>query len=329
MNGGKKQRRAEQAVEVSASATADRIVYSGKADKNVGAPVGAPVGAKRDAATLMKRRVYETVASKREWEGPPEPAVAAIEKAISSKGWYTRGYLPHCDKPGTIQMVTFRLADAMPVSLRREWEDLLTIEDERERRTKLEAYLDLGRGECVLRDPRVAAAVETVFLCFDGQRYRMIAWVAMPNHAHLLFELWDMPMGELLKAWKGASANAANRSLGRKGTFWQEEYWDRYMRDEAHFRKAKHYIEWNPVKSGLVRTPELWAFSSANPKWQWSTEERYLRGQLLNKPPAPEPRARQADRHVRAPGSSERGHSCPPSLDAKPAPEKVALCQST
>lgn len=243
------------------------------ADRNVRAP-------KRK----VNAHVYQVVRNKREWEEPRDPQQVVVEEAIGSKGWYTRGYLPHCDKAGTIQMVTFRLADAMPVALRREWEALFAIEDERERRTELEGYLDQGRGECWLRDTRVAAAVEQVFLRGDGERYRMIAWVVMPNHVHLLFELGAMPLGELLKAWKGTGANAANRLLGRKGTSWQDEYWDRYMRDEAHYRKAKHYIEWNPVKAHLVQSPEEWPFGSANPMWQWSTPERYLRGRLLNPP---------------------------------------------
>jgi len=35
------------------------------------------------------------------------------------------------------------------------------------------------------------------------------------------------------------------------------------MRDEAQGRKAVHYIESNPVKAGLCRTPEEWHFRSA------------------------------------------------------------------
>jgi len=190
-------------------------------------------------------------------------------------------------------MVTFRLADAMPAARRHEWEALFAIQDEREQRTKLEAYIDRGHGECVLKNPRVAAAVEEVFLRFDGQRYRMTAWVVMPNHVHVLFELWEMPLGQLLKAWKGTSANAANRVLARTGQFWQEEYWDRYMRDEEHFNKAKHYIEWNPVKAGLLKQPQDWPFSSANPKWPWSGADCYAGGHLV-----------------------ERGHSCPPVVRA-------------
>ena len=133
----------------------------------------------------------------------------------------------------------------------------------------------------MLKNPRAAAAVEEVLLHFDGQRYRLAAWVVMPNHVHVLVELWTMPIGPLLKAWKGASAHAVNLVLGSSGTLWQREYWDRYIRDEAHFRKARHYIESNPVKAGLSRAAAEWPFSSASPKWHWSGPNRYYGAQLV------------------------------------------------
>ena len=229
----------------------------------------------------MNRRVYETVARKRACEGPQAPAEAAVERAIGSKGWHTRGYLPHYDKPGLMEMVTFRLADAMPASRRHEWEVLFQIKDEREKRTRLEAYLDRGCGECHLRDPRAAAAVEQVIQRFDGRRYRLVAWVVMPNHFHALVELWTITLGELLKAWKGVSARAINLVLGRRGQLWQDDYWDRYIRDEEHFGKARRYIESNPVKAGLARAAAAWPWSSANPKWRWSGPDRFHKGQLV------------------------------------------------
>jgi REP-associated tyrosine transposase len=230
----------------------------------------------------MNRRVYETVARKRACEGPLEPAEAELEGQLGSKGWHTRGYLPHYDKPGTLQMLTFRLADAMPSERRHEWEALVRITDDRERRTKLEAYLDLGHGECVLKDPRCAAAVEEVVLRFDGERYRLAAWVVMPNHVHALVELWTITLGELTKAWKGVSAYRVNRLLGRTGPLWQEDYWDRYIRDEEHFRKARRYIESNPVKAGLARMAAEWHWSSANPKWRWDSPSRYYGARLAH-----------------------------------------------
>jgi putative DNA methylase len=151
----------------------------------------------------------------------------------------------------------------MPASLRHEWAALLEIDDELKRRTKMEAYLDLGLGNCELRDARAATAVEENWLRFDGNDYRLLAWVVMPNHIHLLVEIWQTPQAQLVKDWKGFSARRINRLLARRGKLWQDDYWDRYIRDEAHYRKVVHYIESNPVKAGLVKSPQQWPFSSA------------------------------------------------------------------
>ncbi len=90
------------------------------------------------------------------------------ERSLGFLGWHERGYLAHCDHSGLVQFVTFRLADSMPASRRGEWEHLLVIEDVREKRTKLEEYLDRGVGECHLRDPRVAKLTEDALLHFHG-----------------------------------------------------------------------------------------------------------------------------------------------------------------
>jgi putative DNA methylase len=151
----------------------------------------------------------------------------------------------------------------MPASRRHEWAALLEIGDELKRRAKIENYLDRSFGNCELRDPKVASIVEENWLHFDGQDYRILAWVVMPNHVHLLVKIWQKPMTEILQGWKGYTARRINRVLGRRGKLWQDDYWDRYIRDEAHYRKVVHYIESNPVKAGLVKTPDEWPFSSA------------------------------------------------------------------
>jgi REP element-mobilizing transposase RayT len=205
-------------------------------------------------------------------------------------GWHTRGYLPHCDKPGLIQLVTFRLADAMPADRRHEWKPLEAIEDERERRTKLEAYLDRGYGACQLGMPEVATLVENALLFHDSDRYRLCAWVVMPNHVHVLFEQWQTPLDEVIYSWKKYTAVEANKLLRRHGRLWQKEYWDRYMRDEEHFAKAKRYVESNPLKAGLAAKAENWKWSSANPKWTWDLgsqnsdlpPSRYYHGHLVS-----------------------------------------------
>jgi hypothetical protein len=88
--------------------------------------------------------VRDLVAGKRAWS----PPLAKGEMERGFLGWHEHDYLPHRDQPGLVQFVTFRLADAFPAELRSEWEGLLNIEDDRQRHSKLEAYLDQGRGEC-------------------------------------------------------------------------------------------------------------------------------------------------------------------------------------
>jgi len=207
------------------------------------------------------------------------------ERALGFLGWHERGYLPHCDFPGLVQFVTFRLADSMPALRRGEWEHLLAIEDLREKRTKLEAYLDRGVGKCWLRKPRVATLCEEALRYFHNERYELLAWCVMPNHIHVLVHVWETPLGKMVQSWKrhiatkaeailserrsptrrvsDNTANAPARRAALQTLRWERECWDTVMRDEEQERKAISYIENNPVKAKLCHGPEEWKFSSA------------------------------------------------------------------
>ncbi len=184
------------------------------------------------------------------------------------RSWHSRGYLPHLDIAGFVQMLNFRLADAMPGEIIKRWQtELLSLAEgkrARELHKRIEHYLDIGYGECHLRDPLIAEMVENALLFFDGQRYRLLNWVIMPNHVHVLVETVEShPLSEILHSWKSYTAQEANKILGRKDAFWQREYFDRYIRDESHFAACAEYIHQNPVKAGLVGRAENWRFSSA------------------------------------------------------------------
>ena len=189
------------------------------------------------------------------------PKMENLERGF--RGWHERGYLPHRDEPGLTQFVTFRLADSFPESLRAEWEHLWKIEDDRQRRVELEAYLDRGRGECYLRKPEIADLVEETVRFFHGKRYDLRAWIVMPNHVHALFKVDTVAMAEILESWKKYTAQKANRLLKRRGAFWQADYWDTYIRDSDHELETRKYIENNPAKAGLVLDPKHWPWSSA------------------------------------------------------------------
>jgi len=207
------------------------------------------------------------------------------ERALGFLGWHERGYLPHCDFPSLVQFVTFRLADSMPESRRGEWEHLLKIEDDRQKRTKLEEYLDRGVGECHLRDLRIATMAQAALLHEHNKSYELLAWGVMPNHVHVLVHVWNKPLWKLVALWKkfisakslallrterrssdrpvlAVNTTKPNRSSALR-SFWQREYWDTFMRDEAQEKTAVRYIENNPVKAKLCAAREQWPFSNA------------------------------------------------------------------
>src|SRR6266404_4478427 len=111
-----------------------------------------------------------------------------MRKHEAVEGWHSRGYLPHFDGPQITQFVTFRLYDSIPKIVFQRWrEELKSIsKTNSELRRRLKLYLDQGYGNCYLRDPRVAKLVQQSFLFFDSERYKLSAWVVMPNHVHAL-----------------------------------------------------------------------------------------------------------------------------------------------
>jgi REP element-mobilizing transposase RayT len=182
-------------------------------------------------------------------------------------GWHSRGYLPHFDAGEVFQSITFRLHDSMPQELLAKWREELARESddiEDELRWRIEAYLDRGYGACHLSDRRVATIVQDSLLHFDAERYRLSAWVLMPNHVHLLAApCYGRSLSSIMHSLKSYSAQEANKVLKRTGRFWFEDYFDRYIRNAKHFENAVAYIESNPVRAGLCNSPSEWQFGSA------------------------------------------------------------------
>ena len=183
-------------------------------------------------------------------------------------GWHSRGYLPHFDGPAVTQFITLHLADAVPVGVVQGWERELNHTSETERRIvlqrRVERYLDVGYGQCLLKDPKIAALVQESLLAFDRVRYNLLAWVIMPNHTHsLLTPNQNWTLQRLMQSHKSYTAHQANRMLNRTGQFWMTDYFDRFIRNAEHFDNTVRYIENNPVKAKLCAKPSDWPFSSA------------------------------------------------------------------
>lgn len=84
---------------------------------------------------------------------------------------------------------------------------------------------------------------------FAGQRFDLFAYVVMPDHVHVLVLPYkEYLLHGLVHSWKSYTAYRLQREGGREGKIWQEDYFDRIMRDEAEFMEKVQYILNNPLK---------------------------------------------------------------------------------
>jgi putative transposase len=180
---------------------------------------------------------------------------------------FTANRLPHWQQEGAVYFVTFRLADAVPQRLRTQWESEReawlrvypqpwSAEVEREYHERfsgaIERWLDAGYGSCILRRHDCAKIVVEALRYFDGERLALFSAVVMPNHVHAVFlQHTDWPLEKLLRSWKSLSSRKINWFLGRNGSLWQRDYFDRLVRDEKHFANCVRYIRRNPAKAHL------------------------------------------------------------------------------
>ena len=183
---------------------------------------------------------------------------------------YSRGYLPHVEAGCVRQFITWRLADAVQVEVIHAWQNALSNlpekEFKREFYKRLEAHLDEGHGSRLLENPIAAITVQDALLFGHGERYDLLSWCVMPTHVHCILRPNDgWTVAKIMHSIKSFTAHEINKKLRRSGQLWQDESFDRVIRDDGHFERVANYIEWNPCKAKLCVEPKAWVYSSANP----------------------------------------------------------------
>jgi len=189
--------------------------------------------------------------------------------------YYERN-LPHWQPEGKALFVTWRVWGSLPALARAKARlriQTARAESPRHRAPSAGEYfvaldqeLDkAGHRGAWLKDRRVASVIVAALRRGEDEfgQYRLLAFVVMPNHVHILIEPRVDPV-RLLKGLKGTTARAANRILRRTGRpFWQDESFDHWVRNGAELERIRRYIERNPVTAGLVCRPGDWPWSSA------------------------------------------------------------------
>jgi REP element-mobilizing transposase RayT len=179
---------------------------------------------------------------------------------METKGWHSRGYLPHFDAPGVVQHIVLNTLHA----LKADQLVSLTKFEGAEKQKQFDRALDASDTGHVFKNPHCAAALERQLLFFDGARYDLLGWCIMPNHAHIVCCcLNGTQLGQIVRSWKVFATASINRILRTSGPVFAKDYYDRFMRDGAQTERAIAYVENNPVAAGLCDRVEAWRFSSA------------------------------------------------------------------
>ena len=106
---------------------------------------------------------------------------------------------------------------------------------------------------------------------WDENKWIVYAAIVLADHVHILAKplfregggFFDL--SEIIHSVKSYSALKISQHRGTKGTIWQDERYDRIVRDEPEFLEKWQYIRNNPVKVELCQTPEEypWLYEKA------------------------------------------------------------------
>ena len=127
---------------------------------------------------------------------------------------------------------------------------------------------------CYHRIPRPQSPAAKELFVHTLERVRrwyglcIYGYVVMPEHVHLLVS--EPERGELAVALQMLKQIVARKSnAGGESPFWQRRYYDFDVLSERKFKEKLRYLHRNPVRRGLVESPE---------DWPWSSFRHYLTG---------------------------------------------------
>ena len=176
--------------------------------------------------------------------------------------------------------VTFRLKHSLPYEIVEALQASQGALDEQRYFERWEEDLDKAEfGPRWLSQPEIADVVKEALQYRDGKVFALHAFSILPNHVHVVFEpvsksgwqpdlpntsdyqsdLLDLP--KIMQSLKRHTARQANKILGREGAFWQDESYDRVIRDSDEYTRTVSYVLENPVKAGLVSRWEDWKWT--------------------------------------------------------------------
>lgn len=112
---------------------------------------------------------------------------------------------------------------------------------------RIERWIDLGHGSCVLANQEIRNIVVDSILFQNEDKYIVHAFVVMPNHVHILMSpLSETSVVEIVGKIKSYTSKRINKVLNATGIVWQNGIFDRIVRNANNFEQYVDYICNNP-----------------------------------------------------------------------------------
>lgn len=104
------------------------------------------------------------------------------------------------------------------------------------------------------------AAVRTMVHAWREATHWLVGWyLAMPDHVHF-FCVPGIHEYPPVRRWAGFWKKVVGKIDPSLCRVFQEDCWDTQMRSREHYDEKLSYTHMNPVRAGLVKTPEEWPF---------------------------------------------------------------------
>ena len=113
-------------------------------------------------------------------------------------------------------------------------------------------------GRALLQSERNAMLfIEVLRSNVRAKRFRVHDFVVMPDHVHLLITVdRDLTIEKAMQFIKGGFSFRLKKEFGYAGEVWQRGFSEVRVNDRESFLQHREYIAQNPVKAGLVDSPE-------------------------------------------------------------------------